>query len=295
MHLKTIDGEPMILPGIIMWCRFVSKSVHSVGIRFGEQIDLKNFIPAQQWAQQMAGTEDTKKEEVGGRLLMVGFDQVEQHMIRLFLRKVSPGMEHVGFEGAALDRVRQESFDMILIDADDADCGGVDLVARLREEGCAEPIVAMTHSSHIAKELDHFNAVEVLSKPLQQDMLVAVVRDQLRSQTDPLAGTKPIRSSLPDLIEMGDAVSTFIQHCVQLDRVLMDSIGADNAAEALKAAQTLRNTAAGFGFTPLGEAANRAITAINACGSAKEAAQQIRTLSRTIARLEDPTGRWRAA
>ena len=296
LHISTIDGEPMVLPATVMWCRFVSKSIHSLGVRFVEPIDLKNFVPAQQWAHQLAGTEAAPGQpEVTGRLLMVGFDTVEQHMVRHFLRKVCPDMEWAGFEGAALDRARQESFDLILIDADDTDSGGGELVTKLRRDGCTEPIIAMTQCSTTAKQLDHLPDVEVLTKPLQQEMLTAMVRETLNSQSDPLAGTKPIRSSLPDLSEMGGAVSTYIEHCRKHDAVLLNAISADNAEEALRIAQSIRNTAVGFGFPALGEAASRAITAINASGSAKEAANHIRVLSRTIARLDDPTAQWSAA
>lgn len=99
LHLRTIDGEPMTLPVSVMCCRLTSKSIHSLGVRFCEPVHVKNFIPARQWAKRVAGAEVPRAENLDYRVLIVGFDEVEQHLIRHFLPKVSNDLQYCVVQG----------------------------------------------------------------------------------------------------------------------------------------------------------------------------------------------------
>ncbi|MDQ7014711.1 MAG: PilZ domain-containing protein [Planctomycetota bacterium] len=287
IHIRTTDGEPMILIGTVVWCRLLAQSVHSLGLRFTPEIDVRNYIPSSQWLEQMSNSDEHVNAELAGRILLIGFDESELQMLHIFLQGTSFALGEAGFDGAALDSIRRESFDILMIDADNLTDDPSNLVGRIRGEGSREPVLVVS-SNPPSKTVSSLSAVETLRKPLQNDVILAVLRDLLLTQITPFTGTRPICSELSDLESKMNAVNAYIENCNGYSETIHAAIGADNALEALRAAQSIYNTASGFGFPVLGEAAAQAITAINASGSAKEAAPALRTLIRIVGRLKSP-------
>lgn len=287
LHTNSLDGESVMLPAEIVWCRFVTKSIHSIGLRWDKEIDPRLFIPSKEWLEQMSTSDGLVKAELNGRLLAVGINEIERDLISLYLDQTSIEMISVDFGGAAFDQFRKQSFDIIVIDADCPECAGDDLVTRLRAEGFTEPIVLLMDQRAITAPPPD-KTVTILPKPFTKDDLLAVLRDLILANANPFTGSRPIRTELDLTSALVPAISAYIAKLRGFTTSLNAAITADRADEAAKILLTVRNTASGYGFPVLVEAAGLAITSVNASGSAEESAAQIRLLIRMINRLEDP-------
>lgn len=80
-------------------------------------------------------------------LLLVEDNPADARLIREFLRDALAGslqLVHVGRLDAALDRLRQEMFDLVLLDFGLPDSQGMDTLTRVQNAGVNLPIVALT-------------------------------------------------------------------------------------------------------------------------------------------------------
>jgi hypothetical protein len=293
LHAVNLEGESVMIPARVVWCRFVGRSIHTIGLEWEEPIDPRIFVPSKDWLEQMSQSGAQVKTEISGRMLAVGVGEIESELLRMYLAETSLELVFAGFSGAALDEVRRQAFDIMLVDGEGGEQESRDLVARLRGEGFREPILVVQEVRG-GVEPQFEKGTLLLPKPYDRDGLLAVTRDLLLANENPLTGSRPIRSELPDLQSKAAAVSAYVQRVREFAERLESAIAADRADEALQVLQSVRNTASGFGFPMLVEAVSQAITAVNACGSAEEASSSIRTVERMLNRLEDPVDQVRA-
>jgi len=290
VHLAALGGKPLAISGRLAWCRFATGMVHVVGLAWDEELDVRQIVPQREWIEQVAKGDQHLNAELTGTMLAVGFDKLESGLLRIFTAGTRLRLRNVPDAGAALDLARAEAMDAILVDADNDSIDHADLSNRLRDMGLREPILlASSKPSAIAPQAD---GVEVVAKPLSRESLHVAIRDQMLANATPVAGSKPIHSDMPQLAEIGElaeAVSEYLALARDTADTLRQAAKTDDAHAALSACQSLRNTGAGFGFAVLADVAADAVTALNASGSATEAAGAIQLVVRVVDRLVDPT------
>ncbi|HEV2678215.1 MAG TPA: response regulator [Aliidongia sp.] len=122
----------------------------------------------------------------GGRVLLVEDNEVNQVLAVEVLRDAGYTVGLAGDGLQALDAVAREEWDMILMDVQMPHLDGFEATRRLRDQGLALPIVAMTANAMAGDRERCLEAGmdDYLSKPLDLDELVARVGHWFGRQTE---------------------------------------------------------------------------------------------------------------
>ena len=120
-HLHSIDGNEIQIAGSAVWCRFVSRTVHAIGVKWDEPIEVRQFVSNRDWLEQVANSDEIKQAKLTGTIVLVGFDEIEVDLIRVFLEHEDVQIEAVEATGAAHDRLAGGGVDAVLVEADIAE------------------------------------------------------------------------------------------------------------------------------------------------------------------------------
>ncbi len=284
LHLATTDGKESMLGAKVAWCRCLSRGVHCVGLRWSEEVDVRRYVPSSLWSELNLGSDKASMAEVSGRLLCIGVEPLEINLIKLMFQGMPVEVEVADDAGATFDSLHAQSSDVLLINSDSAAFDSEKLIAQLRQEGFAEPVILLADKRN-EFEKQSGGDFRVVSKPLDADGLLSAVRELMLAQDSTMTGTSPISSSLASKPEMVTAIEGFVEHVRALGDTLRGAISADNTDEARKSLLLIHNTASGFGFGLLGEASAEALKELDASGSAQEAAPHIRRFVRVLDRV----------
>lgn len=287
LHMGPSDQEPEMLPAQVAWCRFLSRGIHCVGIRWHERIDVRRFVPSTMWSQLTSVHDEHLKAEISGRVLCIGVEELEVSLLHVFLRDMPVEIEAVASEGAAIDSLHREAFDLLVIDDENAEINSDQLLTKLRGEGFAEPAIVIADRRHL-QPASMGDTVRYLAKPLEAEAVLASVREIMLAHANPLHGSGAIHSTLGKDPRMTPAITAFIKHTKNQVEIIRGGMKSENFGEVRKAVVLLHNTAAGFGFQVLGEVAAEAVRALDASGSAAEAGPTLKLLIRVAERLRSP-------
>ncbi|GIW73566.1 MAG: hypothetical protein KatS3mg103_0088 [Phycisphaerales bacterium] len=287
LHMKTTNQEPVMLDATVAWCRFLSRGIHCVGLKWRERIDVRRFVPSSMWSELSSVHDEHLKAEISGRVLCIGAAALEVELVRLFLSNMPVEVQAVDSGGAAIDTLHQASFDLLILDGENDEIQAEDLLARLRQEGFAEPALILT-DRRSAQPVSPGDSVRYVPKPLEADVVLAAVREIMLAHANPMHGSGPIESSLAKDPKMASAIAGFVKHAKAQIDTIRGGLKSDNFAEVRKAVVLLHNTASGFGFGVLTDVAGEAIKALDASGSALEAAPTLKLLVRVLERLKAP-------
>ena len=115
----------------------------------------------------------------------------DNELVRGFLRAVLEQQGHAVTEAgqgrAALQRLRQSPFDLVLTDIYMPDCDGLEVIMTLRREFPSIRIVAMSGGSgdrNLLAAARQLGAQEVLEKPISIDGLLKIVATALSDRAD---------------------------------------------------------------------------------------------------------------
>lgn len=114
------------------------------------------------------------------RLLVADDDPLMRTLVAITLSDVADVAEAAdGIE--ALDRLRREHFDLLLLDWDMPGCNGVEILNALRQQGCTTPVIMVTAKNERGNVLQalHANASDYLIKPFETATLRQKVKKWL--------------------------------------------------------------------------------------------------------------------
>ncbi|MCH8923278.1 MAG: response regulator, partial [Planctomycetes bacterium] len=129
---------------------------------------------------------------VGRRVLVVDDGPANQRLLASMLRKAGIDVQLASHGHQAIDCVNQSKinetpFDAILMDLEMPLLDGFGATARLREEGCTTPIIAVTAVEHdtnrehcLSNGFDDFH-----TKPISKDKLLAAIARQIQRTAEP--------------------------------------------------------------------------------------------------------------
>ncbi|HEY0833431.1 MAG TPA: response regulator [Azospirillum sp.] len=118
------------------------------------------------------------------RILVVDDMPAVTALLRVALEDNGHTVVEAGGGGACLDLVRREAFDVVVVDMMMPGIDGIETVKRLRGEGCAAAVIAMSGGTDAfpaaasLKMSEMYGADRLLFKPFDNDELIAAI-DQL--------------------------------------------------------------------------------------------------------------------
>ena len=116
-----------------------------------------------------------------GNVLLAEDNLDNQKLISLFIENTGANVEIVGNGVLALEKATHENFDLILMDMQMPEMGGIDAIAKLRKENCKTPIAVLTANAMNDDKLKSkkAGANEFLTKPINQEAFYDLLKKYL--------------------------------------------------------------------------------------------------------------------
>jgi len=198
---------------------------------------------------------------LNGRVLLAEDGPDNQRLISLLLRRAGAEVEIVETGRQVIDRVTNESYDLVLMDLEMPELDGYTATRRLRQNGCTLPIIALT--AHALSE-DRDKCIlagcdDYLTKPINKRRLLNTVRQFLpeRACEAKRAEEPAIKSELIDDPELADLLQEFVQMLPQRIDRLFEMLTRGDLDELRQLAHQLKGAAGGYGFPPITESASQ--------------------------------------
>ncbi len=143
--LRTRDGEPMIIKGLVRTCRHLSKMLHEIGVQFEEKLDPADFCePDVIEAALAAARKHNPLPKLTGRILFVADSADEQRQFQASLASTGVSIEIAGCIGAAIDALKTKNYDVVITDDSLEAITADKLFATLRAQSHTGPIICLT-------------------------------------------------------------------------------------------------------------------------------------------------------
>lgn len=245
-------------------------SDHGVGSKFsfsvstgsvnGEQmISGENQIP-----DYVAISDDLKDMPLlSGRILLAEDTSTIRDLFRIYIKNIGAELTMVENGKLAVERARNETFDVILMDMQMPVMGGVEAVRILRKEGNHARIFALTANA-MKEDRDRCFAAgydDFLTKPIQQSELYAKLAGVLPSKVLSSRHKEgeslvPIRSAVLDNEpDMKDIVVRFIQSLPATINEMRQVLVEENWDELKEIIHQLIGTSGGIGYPSVSDLA----------------------------------------
>ena len=189
-----------------------------------------------------------------GRVLLTEDNIDNQRLISMYLKKLGADVTIANNGQEAIDIVRDNEFDLILMDMQMPVMNGIDATIFLRNQGYSKPVIALTANA-MKEDVDacyKAGCDNFIQKPVIQHQFMKVISDYLQPATVTDEQTSPIVSSLlaeePDMI---DLVERFVARLpVFIEKINLNYEKKD-WDELRRNIHELKGTSGNFGFDEL--------------------------------------------
>jgi len=226
------------------------------------------------------GAPDSMSGLSGLHVLLVEDNEFNRQLATALLARAGIAVSTAGDGVEAVQAVRQQKFDAVLMDIQMPNMGGLEATRRIRENPALAglPIIAMTANA-MAGDREHYLAAgmnDYIAKPIQHNALYATLA-RLTGRDVPLAGPDAARRVSgtfpaldPDRAIAGignkeiylTVLGKFIAHHDQAVQSLRDVLDAGDRQTAERLAHTLKGIAATIGAATLAESVRQLEDAI---------------------------------
>ncbi|MEM9372565.1 MAG: response regulator [Planctomycetota bacterium] len=269
------DGTPIRVTGEITRCVHVSGRVHEIGVRFDDEISIRDVLGLDPMLEAYS-LEQVEPGSLHGRVLIVAGSEFEQQLIVKMLEQTSLDLQIAHDIERSCEKARDGCdlvvCDSVIISGED----GVDLVAALRSSGYDAPVIVIGSGSCSATrdDLRMVGANGYLGKPLNASRMLQAVGEFLIADGD----GGPLYSNLGADNPMSELIGAFMRELPGLTLQVEKAMRDDNLDMALGACRTLGGSGSPLGFGELTDLALRAERALTESGSLRGGGSDLRAL-----------------
>lgn len=218
------------------------------------QIDLATLVHDPEELQadtQNVEFDNTPNLKLKGDVLIVDDNETNQELFSLFLRRMGVRVTTVDCGIEALKLTVNHSYDLIYLDMNMPQLSGLDTVAKLREIGYQQPIVALTANatSEYKTQCLQGGYDDFLTKPVLRKHFQEMTAKYLCAATDADIVPEPIFSTLlQQEPEFSDLVEKFVVELHETELTIDLLVASENWQELKQILHNLKGTAGGLGY-----------------------------------------------
>lgn len=207
---------------------------------------------------QLASPSDAESQRsspLRGRVLLVEDGTDNQRLISLRLRHAGVSVAVAENGQVALEHLASQNFDLVLMDLQMPTMDGYTAMARLRENGCTVPVVALTARAGSAEREKCLAAgfEDYLTKPIDKPKLWACLSKYLPATSGAI--DRPIISTLAEDQEVKDLLREFVKLLPGKVSELEDLLRRREPEPLRKFVHQINGAAGGYGFPDITECA----------------------------------------
>ncbi len=205
-----------------------------------------------------------ESERLEGRVLIAEDTPELQLLTQRIVQSMGVSAEVVDNGRAAVEKVRDEDFDLVLMDMQMPEMDGIEATRSLRQQGDKTPIIALT-ANVMQKHRDSFSAAGgdgFLAKPIDRQLLhkelvrFLAVQEELAT-TEEAAVSSASMAMSPEIPEQADTLvddelmQLFVERITEHRAELVESMSTQDWERARFAAHTVKGSGASFGYPEL--------------------------------------------
>ena len=178
------DGD-FEIPGEVVRCIHVKGMIHEIGIKFDEEIEVREFMKPNP-LQEISAIESIDPSTLIGTILLVEDSEMDTRLVKHFLRDTQLRVKHAKTIAEA-EKAARSGVGLILCDIHLGNENGGDLVKKLHESGSATPPIVMTSadtSETTNRLVLHPGVKGFLAKPFSQENLIRAVAEFFREPVE---------------------------------------------------------------------------------------------------------------
>lgn len=228
--LITPYGSWQDVPGKIHSCTYVAPSIHDVEIRFDQPIEPAEF----------------SRSAVCAAVLVVEDDAFMAQLITKHLERENAVVTRAGDGATALELIRTQEFDLVLMDLNMPVMDGMEAIRVLRSDGYEGTVIALSAMDppHVVAACLEAGFNSFSRKPISPQTIKSVLQG---------LSAEPIVSSLDCDAELNEIITSFMATLPATGTALLASVQAGNLDEFRISLQSLANQLACLGFQGLAD------------------------------------------
>ncbi len=237
LQLVTLHGSWENVAGKVVSCRYVEGNIHEVSMQFDQAIDPSLFAA----------------EAAPCRVLLVDDDLAVARLAKFHFAQLNADIEHVENGEIAIEKALANPFDMILLDVHLPDMNGTDVVAVLRSKGYTGLVAAFCSLNKDEDRAIYLKAGfdKHVPKPASREDFAKLL-EEIRDE--------PVHSVFHNDLAMAEIIDAFVAELPAVIRAIETATIEHDLGTLAHAVRSLAESAGGYGFEVLTDAANAAKT-----------------------------------